>query len=191
MIDALVVNLGPVRSAIDLCVGGADTRREHAHADCLERFAHRGVELRSTTLSERPLALADASIDVVLVRETPDRAERSARVLHEASRVLRVGGVLVVGGLARSDLLAYVDERYPGGYVLAAFTTPSVQPARGPLRWLFARLSPDAGADGCLVFVKRAEYCNEFSASASRWAGRELQSLAPAPARKPSPVAHV
>jgi ArsR family transcriptional regulator len=82
------------------------------------RLARAGIAHCAVRLADMyRLPLADASVDAVVVQMVLHYAEQPDRVIAEAARVLRPGGLLLVVDLLahhRSDLTARLAHRWPG-----------------------------------------------------------------------------
>lgn len=64
------------------------------HAALLEA---RGFEVHVLDIERDPLPASDATVDVIIANQILEHAKELFWILHECARVLRVGGVMVVG----------------------------------------------------------------------------------------------
>jgi SAM-dependent methyltransferase len=196
--------VAPFENVVDLGAGnGADLTLAEQACPSARRFAvetyppnveklkahHNVVAL---DLEKDPLPFADESIDVVLSNQVLEHVKEIFWILHQVSRVLRVGGRLIVGvpnlasyhnrllllcgrqptviqnhtahvrGYTKHDLLRLLDTVFPGGYALESFGGANFYPLPPFLAKPMARLLPGGAWSIFLLLRKKRVYAEEF-----------------------------
>jgi SAM-dependent methyltransferase len=151
-----------------------------------------GIRVLRLNLERDPLPLPDASLDVVIANQVLEHVKEIFWILHEVSRVLRVGGHFVVGvpnlaslhnrllllaglqptaiqnatahvrGYTRRDVLRVLDAPFPGGYALKGFGGSNFYPFPPLVARPLARLFPSAAWGIFLRLRKERAYAGEF-----------------------------
>lgn len=158
----------------------------------VELLEGRGIRVHRLNLEHDPLPLASRSVDIVIANQVLEHTKEIFWILHEVTRVLRVGGHLLIGvpnlaslhnrllllagrqpttiqnqtahvrGYTRGDLLKVVESAFPGGYLLAGFGGSNYYPFPGWLARPLAALFPSAAWSIFLRLRKAREYTSEF-----------------------------
>jgi SAM-dependent methyltransferase len=199
------VAASPGDDILDLGAGtGADLRaaREVKPAARLQavevfpRYAEmleaEGVRVHRVDLEREAIPLDDASVDVVIANQVLEHTKEIFWIFHEVSRLLRVGGHLVVGvpnlaslhnrllllvgrqptaiqnhtahvrGYTRGDLVRVLGSAFPGGYAVAGFGGSNYYPFPGWLARPLAAAFPSSAWGIFLRLRKERPYAREF-----------------------------
>ena len=204
LVRRFLEQIAPFQSIVDLGAGGgADLALAKEVCPAAERFAVEtyppNVEQLKLDNVVLPLNLeidslpfADRSIDVVLTNQVLEHVKEIFWILHQSSRVLRVGGHMIVGvpnlasyhnrlllllgmqptviqnhsahlrGYTRHDLLRLFEMIFPGGFELKAFGGSNFYPFPGWLAKPLARMFPNGAWSIFLLLEKKREYKEEF-----------------------------
>lgn len=149
-------------------------------------------EVLSLNLEKDPLPLEDESLDVVMSNQVLEHVKEIFWILHEASRVLRVGGHLIVGvpnlasyhnrlllllgmqptviqnhsahlrGYTKHDILRSFELIFPGGYELKGFRGANFYPLPPMLAKPMAKMLPNGAWGIFLLLEKKRAYNGEF-----------------------------
>lgn len=191
---------------MDLGAGdGADLALAAKVCPAAERFAIESyppnvekLRVRHTVfpldLEKDPLPFTDESVDVVLSNQVLEHVKEIFWILHQVSRVLRVGGHLVIGvpnlaslhnrllllcgkqptviqnhsahvrGYTKHDILRLLKMIFPGGYTLRGFGGTNFYPFPPLLAKPMARMLPNGAWGIFLLFEKKRHYQEEFLA---------------------------
>jgi SAM-dependent methyltransferase len=129
---------------------GAELHGIEVFPEPAARLEGMGVHVHRINLETDRVPLGDESVDVVMSNQVLEHTKEIFWILHEASRVLRTGGHLIIGvpnlaslhnrlllllgrqptsiqnstahvrGYTRGDLLTFLERGFPGGYRLRA-----------------------------------------------------------------------
>jgi ubiquinone/menaquinone biosynthesis C-methylase UbiE len=151
-----------------------------------------GVRVHPINLEKDRFPLADGSMDVVMSNQVLEHTKEIFWIFHEATRVLRTGGHMVVGvpnlaslhnrlllllgrqpsalqnatahvrGYTRRDLVRFVDRVFPGGYSVRAFGGSNFYPFPPAIARPLARALPGMAWGIFLLLRKEREYGREF-----------------------------
>jgi len=149
-------------------------------------------EVFSLDLERESLPFSDESIDVVIANQVMEHVKEIFWIFHQVSRVLRVGGHLIIGvpnlasyhnrllllvgrqptviqnrsahvrGFSKHDLLRFLDAVFQGGFVLKEFGGSNFYPLPPFLARPMARLLPNGAWGIFFLFEKRRRYTREF-----------------------------
>jgi ubiquinone/menaquinone biosynthesis C-methylase UbiE len=127
----------------------------------VERLKSQQVEVTTLNLERDPLPYPDEFFDVILSNQTLEHVKEIFWILHQASRVLKVNGTMIIGvpnlasfhnrlmlllgmqptclqnasahvrGYTRHDLLRMFEKTFPGGYRLEKFAGSNFYPFPG------------------------------------------------------------
>ncbi len=152
----------------------------------------RGIEVHALNIERDRFPFADGSVDVVMANQILEHVKEIFWVLHEASRILRVDGSLIIGvpnlaafhnrcllalgkqptclqnqsahvrGYTKSDLLALVDGPFPGGYGLRKFSGSNFYPFPPLVARPLSALLPNMAWGIFLLLEKCRPYASEF-----------------------------
>jgi len=151
-----------------------------------------GIRVIDRDLEKDRLPLKDVSVDAVILNQVLEHTKDHFWVLHEAARVLKVGGSLIVGvpnlaslhnrlllafgrqpssirvlsahvrGFTKGDLAGFFGETFPEGYALEGFGGANFYPFPPVLARPLARLLPGMAWGIFLRWVKRRPYRGEI-----------------------------
>jgi SAM-dependent methyltransferase len=171
---------------------GARLHAVEVHPPYAAELEARGIRVHRLDLERERLPLSDESVDVVIANQVLEHVKEIFWILHEVSRVLRVGGHLLVGvpnlaslhnrllllagrqptaiqnatahvrGYTRHDLLRLLDAPFPGGYALKGFGGSNFYPFPAAAARPLARLFPSAAWGIFLRLRKERPYAGEF-----------------------------
>jgi SAM-dependent methyltransferase len=146
----------------------------------------------SLDLEREPLPFVDESIDVVIANQVLEHVKEIFWIFHQVSRVLRVGGHLIIGvpnlasyhnrlllllgrqptviqnhsahvrGFSKHDLLRFLEVVVPGGFALRGFGGSNFYPLPRLLALPMARLLPNGAWGIFFLLEKRRPYAGEF-----------------------------
>ena len=152
----------------------------------------RGITVHGLTIERDVFPFADQSVDVVMANQILEHVKEIFWVLHEASRILRVGGSLIIGvpnlasfhnrclllfgkqptclqnqsahvrGYTKSDILTLLEGPFPGGFALRGFGGSNFYPFPAPVAKPLASLLPNMAWGIFLHFEKQRSYVREF-----------------------------
>jgi ubiquinone/menaquinone biosynthesis C-methylase UbiE len=150
------------------------------------------VEVAAANIERDPLPFAANSLQVVMSNQTLEHVKEIFWILHEASRVLQVGGHLIIGvpnlaslhnrlmllfglqptclqnasahvrGYTRHDILRMFQKVFPGGYRLEGFAGSNFYPFPANLAKPLAQLMPNQAWAIFLLLRKTKPYNREF-----------------------------
>lgn len=175
-----IVHPGAARHAIEVCPGYALKLNED------------GVSVHTGNIERDALPFADGSVDVVIANQVLEHVKEIFWIFHEISRVLPVGGNLIVGvpnlaalhnrillaigrqptplknnsahirGFTKADLLQFLESCFPGGYRLMQFGGSNFYPFPPFVAKPLAHMFPTMAWGIFFLFEKKREYCKEF-----------------------------
>ena len=192
----LIVDLGAGHGT-DLAIARAN-RPESALAaiECwppyVEEMTQQGIAVHSLNIEKDRLPFDDKTVDIVIANQILEHTKEIFWIFHEVSRVLREGGVFIVGvpnlaslhnrillamgrqpspiksasahvrGFTKSDLVHFVDTCFPGGYKLAGFGGGNFYPFPAAIAKPLSAMFPNLSWGIFLMFVKQSPYNREF-----------------------------
>ncbi len=158
----------------------------------VERLRGRGVEVVGLDLERDSLPFADAAIDVVIANQILEHTKEVFWIFHEIARVLRPHGHLILGvpnlaslhnrllllagrqpsviqtasahvrGFTKRDLLRFLEQAWPGGFVLRAHAGANFYPFPPLIARPLAKVLPSF-AWGLFLHLRKADqYRGEF-----------------------------
>jgi SAM-dependent methyltransferase len=205
-IARFLTQTAPFTNVVDLGAGsGVDLAQAAKACPTAERFAIESWppnieklkahhQVFPLDLEKEPLPFADESIDVVLSNQVLEHVKEIFWIFHQISRVLRVGGHLIIGvpnlaswhnrllllcgkqptiiqnhsahvrGYTRHDILRLLEMIFPGGYRLRGFGGANFYPFPPLLAKPMARLMPNGAWSIFLLLEKKRSYQEEFLA---------------------------
>lgn len=195
----------PFRSVLDIGAGtgvdllAARTVEPTAALHAIEVFPPNvaalraeGVEVTGLDLERDAFPFAEGTLDVVIANQILEHVKEVFWVFHELTRVLRVGGSLIIGvpnlaalhnrvllaagrqpsviktasahvrGFTRHDLVRFLDEVFPGGYVLRDHAGANFYPFPGVVAKPLATIFPNLAWGLFLRLEKRREAGRAF-----------------------------
>lgn len=156
-------------------------------------FAPPGVESLMLDIERDRLPFADASLDLVMANQVLEHTKEVFWVFHEATRVLKVGGHLLIGvpniaslhnrllllfgiqptqhklcsahvrPFSKGDTLRFLEACWPGGYELVGFAGAQFYPFPRFVARPLAALWPTAAFSIFFLLHKTRAYGGEFA----------------------------
>jgi SAM-dependent methyltransferase len=194
-------------AVLDIGAGGGDdlllARARHpssalhaveVYPEYQQALRAKGITVHGLNIERDAIPLPDESVDVVIANQILEHVKEVFWVFHEATRVLRVGGSLIIGvpnlaslhnrlllaigrqptclqnqsahvrGYTKSDLLALLQACFPDGYVLRGFGGGNFYPFPPVIAKPLASLLPNMAWGIFLSLEKRRAYGGEFLA---------------------------
>lgn len=195
----------PYRAVLDLGAGpGADLLSAHSVCPSAALYAvelnqrsasqleQLGVTVFPLNLECESIPLLDRSVDLVIANQVLEHLKDLYWVFHEVTRLLPVGGKLIIGipnlaslhnrillalgqqptslktnsahvrGFTRGDFLLFLNEVFPGGYKLRSFRGANFYPFPPFIARQLARIFPSLAWGMFFFLEKRCEYHREF-----------------------------
>ena len=158
----------------------------------VQQLAANGFEVFPINIERQRIPVDDLSFDLVIINQVMEHVKDIFWVFHEISRVLAVGGKLIIGvpnlaslhnrillamglqptciktnsahvrGFTRGDILQFLDEVFPRGYHLDGFRGANFYPFPPWLAEPAAAVFPSLAWGMILFFEKRRNYQQEF-----------------------------
>ena len=162
------------------------------YAEYAARLSEKGISVHSLNIERDKLPFPDGSLDVVMANQVLEHVKELFWIFHEMSRVLPVGGKLILGmpnlaalhnrvllafgqqpsplknnsahirGYTKMDLLRFTDSCFPGGYRLLKFCGSNFYPFPPVLARPLAKLLPNMAWGIFFLFEKLRAYESEF-----------------------------
>ena len=157
-----------------------------------DHLATLGISVVNINIEKDKLPFEDESVDIIIANQVLEHCKEIFWIFHEASRVLKKGGVFIIGvpnlaslhnralllfgiqptpiktasahvrGFTLGDLKGFVSSCFPGGYKIVNFAGANFYPFPGLIAKPLAKAMPK-GAWGIFIsFQKCSEYNNEF-----------------------------
>jgi SAM-dependent methyltransferase len=195
----------PYRSVLDIGAGpgedliaaqkvqpGAGLYAVELNPESVRRLRDRNVTVYPINIERERIPVGDHSIDLVIMNQVLEHVKELYWVFHEVSRILPVGGSLILGvpnlaslhnrillgfglqptciktnsahvrGFTRGDILQFFDEIYPRGYQMMGFRGANFYPLPPYPARIMARLFPTLAWGMFMRFEKRRTYQREF-----------------------------
>lgn len=162
------------------------------YPDNVRLLRERGYTVHAVNIEEDPLPFADESIDVVLSNQVLEHVKELFWIFHEMARVLRVGGVCILGVpnlsalhnrllmlfgghptqskmcsahvrcFSKGDFGLFLDECWPGGFRLEKFMGSQFYPFPGPVARRLAGAFPTLAHTIFFMLRKTRPYDGAF-----------------------------
>lgn len=195
----------PYQSVLDLGAGVGDdlmlAKRVNPHATLYAievyteyalKLMRKDIAVHSTNIENELLPFKDESINVIIANQVLEHTKEIFWIFHEISRVLTVGGKIIIGvpnlaslhnrlllmlgfqptsikinsahirGFTKKDFLNFLQCCFPGGYQLKAFGGSNFYPFPPVIAMPLARLFPTMAWGIFFVFEKQQPYKNQF-----------------------------
>lgn len=155
-------------------------------------FEPKGIVFHAVNIETDSLPLDSASVDVVIINQVLEHCKELFWILHEASRVLRVGGHVLIGvpnlaslhnrillclghqptcikvgsahirGFTRAGLESFVLGSAPRVYAATMFAGSNFYPFPSFIASVLSKLFPNGSVSIFLMFRKNDEYGGQF-----------------------------
>jgi SAM-dependent methyltransferase len=162
------------------------------HRESAERLIQQDIMAHILNIERESFPFPDGSMDVVLANQILEHTKELFWIFHEISRVLHLGGSLIMGvpnlaslhnrlllmlgrqptslrsasahirGFTKSDILGMLATVFPGGYVLRDFGGSNFYPFPPVLARPLATVLPGMAWGIFLRLEKRRPYGREF-----------------------------
>lgn len=162
------------------------------NTECQQRLKEKGIIVHSLNIEQDGFPFPNESVDVIIANQILEHVKEIFWVLHEGTRVLRVGGHFIIGvpnlaslhnrllllvgkqptciqnhsahvrGYTKSDLLRFLQECFPNGYRLRKYGGSNFYPFPPFLAKPLASLFPSMAWGIFLLLRKERKYTNEF-----------------------------
>lgn len=182
------IDLGLIRAA---CPSARLIALE-AEPSQVARLRAQGYEVVSADLERDRIPLDDESVDAIVANQVLEHVKEVFWILHEASRILRVGGSFIIGvpnlasahnrlllllgqqptsiqnwsahvrGYTKHDLVRLLDKPFPGGYRLVEWRGTNFYPFPPSLASVAARAWKGGAVGIVLRFEKVARYEDSY-----------------------------
>jgi SAM-dependent methyltransferase len=156
------------------------------------RLAEKGMHVHALNIERDRLPFPDRSLDIVIANQVLEHVKELFWIFHEISRVLPVGGKLILGipnlaalhnrillaigrqpsplknnsahirGFTKGDLEQFLESCFPGGYRLRKFGGSNFYPFPPVIAKPLAWLFPNMAWSIFFLFEKQREYKKEF-----------------------------
>ncbi len=158
----------------------------------IEKLRDLGVNVFEINLERDELPFANESVDLVIANQIFEHCKELFFMMHEISRVLKVGGVLYVGvpnlaalhsrilllfgqqpssiktnsahirGFTISDFRKFLDSCFPGGYEICEVKGSNFYPFPEPIARFLSYIFPSLAVSIFFTLRKRTIYQDEF-----------------------------
>jgi ubiquinone/menaquinone biosynthesis C-methylase UbiE len=162
------------------------------HPPNIAELESRGITVYPVDIERQKLPLGDAIVDVIIANQILEHTKEVFWILHEITRVLKVGGALIIGvpnlaslhnrilllsgfqpspiktrsahvrGFTKNDILEFLESCFPQGYKLDGFGGSNFYPFPPPLARILARVIPTMAWGIFLMLQKIGTYENQF-----------------------------
>jgi len=162
------------------------------YAPYAAELEQKGIVVHRLNIERDLLPFRDGSIDVIVANQVLEHVKELFWIFHEMSRVLPIGGKLILGvpnlaalhnrlllafgrqpsplknnsahirGYTKRDLEQFLESCFPGGYRLRKFGGSNFYPFPPVIAKPLARLFPNLAWGIFFLFEKQREYRSEF-----------------------------
>jgi SAM-dependent methyltransferase len=173
-------------------VPGAAIHGIEVYPDYASELRAKGIGVHCINIEQERLPFPDGSIDVVIANQVLEHVKELFWIFHEISRVLPVGGSLILGvpnlaslhnrlllsagrqpsplknnsahirGFTKGDILNFLNSCFPSGYRLRHFGGSNFYPFPPVLARPLAKLFPTMAWGIFFLFRKEMEYHGQF-----------------------------
>ncbi|HFK5512473.1 SAM-dependent methyltransferase [Elizabethkingia anophelis] len=157
-----------------------------------EGLKNKGIRVHHVNIERGILPFEDQSVDVILCNQILEHCKEIWWILHEISRVLKVGGLLIVGvpnlaslhnrflllfghqptaiqnnsahvrGYTKNDFIKFLNSGFENGYSLKDFGGGNFYPFPPGIAKVLARFFPKMAVGIFFKFYKEKTYKNSF-----------------------------
>ncbi|WP_158552607.1 class I SAM-dependent methyltransferase [Spirosoma telluris] len=162
-----------------------------SYAPYVKTLKEKGINVFSVDLEKDRLPFEDESIDVVMINQVFEHVKEVFWIMHEVTRVLKVGGHFIIGvpnlaslhnrllllignqptciqndsahvrGYTRNDFFKLLDSGFPGGYKLEQFGGSNFYPFPAVIAKPLARLFPTMAWSMFMLLKKERSYMDD------------------------------
>jgi SAM-dependent methyltransferase len=159
---------------------------------CIERLTSQDIRHFPINVELEKIPLADESLDLVIANQVLEHMKDVFWIFHEMTRVLKVGGYLLVGvpnlasfhnrilllfgkqpspiktysahvrGFTKGDLCRFIEAGFPNGFMRLKTVGANFYPFPGWLANLFAAAWPTGAWSIFVLFKKLNSYADSF-----------------------------
>jgi methionine biosynthesis protein MetW len=170
----------------------ANVHAVEVYPEYAARLAEKGIHVHALNIEKDLLPFSDRSFDVVIANQVLEHVKELFWIFHEITRVLPVGGNLILGvpnlaalhnrvllafgrqpsplknnsahirGYTKQDIVHFLESCFPGGYRLISFGGSNFYPFPPVMARPLAKLLPNMAWGIFFLFKKQREYKNEF-----------------------------
>jgi SAM-dependent methyltransferase len=156
------------------------------------KLSEKGIIVHSLDIEKETLPFSNCSVDIIILNQVLEHIKEIFWVFHEITRVLTVGGKLILGvpnlaslhnrvllafgkqptsiksnsahlrGFTKGDIINFVESCYNGGYKLKAFGGSNFYPFPPMLAKPLANIFPTMAWGIFFMFEKQREYKKQF-----------------------------
>ena len=204
-INNYLASAGEYKSALDLGAGSGDDLllakknnpevRLYAievHPEYADKLTEKGIMVYPLNIEKDVLPFPNKTIDVIIVNQILEHVKEIFWIFHEISRVLPVGGKLILGvpnlaalhnrillalgkqpsplktdsahvrGFTKGDILRFLESCFPSGFKLLRFGGSNFYPFPPIIARPLANIFPTMAWGIFFLFEKKREYRDEF-----------------------------
>lgn len=162
------------------------------HPRYAQELVNKGITVYDLDIEKNKLPFPDNSIDIVIVNQVLEHTKEIFWIFHELTRVLKVGGKLLIGvpnlaslhnrillafgkqpsslksnsahirGFTKGDILAFLEGCFPGGFSLKAYGGSNFYPFPPIVARPMARAFPTMAWGIFLMMEKQVSYSGGF-----------------------------
>lgn len=156
------------------------------------KLSEKDMAVHSLDIEKETLPFSNCSVDIIILNQVLEHIKEIFWVFHEITRVLTVGGKLILGvpnlaslhnrvllafgkqptsmknnsahlrGFTKGDIINFVESCYKGGYKLKAFGGSNFYPFPPMLAKPLANIFPTMAWGIFFMFEKQREYKKQF-----------------------------
>ncbi|MFK5953153.1 MAG: methionine biosynthesis protein MetW [Desulfobacterium sp.] len=195
----------PFQSVLDVGAGGGDDlmiardinnlvklNALESYKPSIEKLMEKGISVHSTNIERELFPFKDGACDVIVANQVLEHTKEIFWIFHEITRVLPVGGKLILGvpnlaslhnrlllllgrqpspiktasahvrGFTKKDLLDFLESCFPGGYQFKGFGGSNFYPFPPFAAKPLAKILPSMAWGIFFLFEKQLSYYQEF-----------------------------
>ncbi len=160
---------------------------------CIENLRRQNIATCQANIEQDPLPFLDESLDVVIANQVLEHTKELFWILHEISRVLKVGGHAIFGVpnvasmhnrirlllgrhpsqakacsahiriFSKPDFMLFLEEGFPGGYTLKKFAGSQFYPLPQKMSRIMSTCLPTCAFSIFFLLQKNAPYADSFA----------------------------
>jgi SAM-dependent methyltransferase len=170
----------------------ADLHAIEVYPPYIEDLKSKGFIVHPINIEKDIFPFPDKSVDIIIANQIIEHLKEIFWVFHQASRVLKIGGSLIIGvpniaalhnrllllfgkqpsqlknwsahvrGWTKNDLLNFLENCNTDGYSLKDFGGSNFYPFPPIISIPLAKIFPNLAWGSFFHFIKKKEYSNEF-----------------------------